>query len=248
MENQPVQDNNQPNENGNQSIKQLLKWQYIAIVVAIIIGLSVLFGYLFSSNGDKGESSSERIETQKIEKKNHSAKDTYVEDNDVYNEENTKHEAKNKKEVKKDSKKEKSSADKPEKTDKPAKTEKPVKTEKAHKEDNTQKAEPETNDFSKMKVYKKIKYMPEFPGGEQKMNAFIAKNLRSQGKKGQVTVSFIVEPNGTLSNVQVKEGIGGACDQEAVRLVKSFPKWEPGRLSQNGKPVRVNINLPINFK
>lgn len=242
MENQPVQDNNQPNENGNQSIKQLLKWQYIAIVVAIIIGLSVLFGYLFSSNGDKGESSSERIETQKIEKKNHSAKDTYVEDNDVYNEENTKHEAKKKKEVKKDSKKEKSSADKPEKTDKPAKTEK------AHKEDNTQKAEPETNDFSKMKVYKKIKYMPEFPGGEQKMNAFIAKNLRSQGKKGQVTVSFIVEPNGTLSNVQVKEGIGGACDQEAVRLVKSFPKWEPGRLSQNGKPVRVNINLPINFK
>lgn len=90
--------------------------------------------------------------------------------------------------------------------------------------------------------------MPEFPGGEQKMNAFIAKNLRSQGKKGQVTVSFIVEPNGTLSNVQVKEGIGGACDQEAVRLVKSFPKWEPGRLSQNGKPVRVVINLPINFK
>lgn len=242
MENQPVQDNNQPNENGNQSIKQFLKWQYIAIVVAIIIGLSVLFGYLFSSNGDKEESSSERIETQKIEKKNHSTQDTYVDDNDGYREENVKHETKKKKEVKKDSKKEKSSANESEKTDKPAKTEK------ANKENKQQKAEPETNDFSKMKVYKKIKYMPEFPGGEQKMNAFIAKNLRSQGKKGQVTVSFIVEPNGTLSNVQVKEGIGGACDQEAVRLVKSFPKWEPGRLSQNGKPVRVVINLPINFK
>ena len=185
MENQPVQDNNQPNENGNQSIKQFLKWQYIAIVVAIIIGLSVLFGYLFSSNGDKEESSSERIETQKIEKKNHSTQDTYVDDNNGYREENVKHETKKKKEVKKDSKKEKSSANKSEKTDKPAKTEK------ANKENKQQKAEPETNDFSKMKVYKKIKYMPEFPGGEQKMNAFIAKNLRSQGKKGQVTVSFI---------------------------------------------------------
>lgn len=232
MENQPVQDNQQPNENGNQSIKQFLKWQHIAIVVAIIIGLSLLFGYLFSGKGTEEEKSSERIETQSVEKQ----------DNDEYYEETVTQEPQKKQEVKKESKKEKTNANKPEKNNKPAKTDN------NKKENKPQKAETESNDFSKMKVYKKTKFMPEFPGGEQKMNAFIAKNLRPQGKKGQVSVSFIVEPNGTISNVQVKDGMGGACDQEAVRLVKSFPKWEPGRLSQNGKAVRVNVILPINFK
>lgn len=270
MENQPVQENK---PNGNNDIKQFLKWQYIAIAVAIIVGLSLLFGYLFSSKGPKEEVKAKAVENQKVEKKS-TPKETYTapiededyldDDEDLWEEEeeyNEKYEVKEK-EVKPAKP---ANADKPKKADKP-KAEKPKadkpkaekqkadkqkadkpKADKPKKEEKPKKVT-EDNDFSKMKVYKKVKCMPEFPGGEQKMNAFIAKNLRPQGKKGQVVVSFIVEPNGTISNVEVEQSLNGACDKEAMRLVKSFPKWTPGSLKQNGKPVRVNMSLPINFK
>jgi len=60
-----------------------------------------------------------------------------------------------------------------------------------------------------------------------------------------VFVTFVVEPNGSISNVKVLRGIGGGCDEEATRVVKNMPSWTPGK--QRGKPVRVQFNLPIRF-
>jgi protein TonB len=66
------------------------------------------------------------------------------------------------------------------------------------------------------------------------------------GVQGKVFVTFVVEIDGSISNVRVLRGIGSGCDDEAVRVVKSMPKWIPGK--QRGVPVRVQFNLPINFK
>lgn len=69
-------------------------------------------------------------------------------------------------------------------------------------------------------------------------------NLNPAG--GVFLPSFIVEPDGSLSDVKVLRGIGGGCDEEAVRVVKSMPRWTPGK--QNGKVVRVAYTLPITFR
>ena len=80
---------------------------------------------------------------------------------------------------------------------------------------------------------------------------FIAENIRypeeakELGIQGKVYVNFVVEADGSISNVNVARGIGGGCDEEAVRVVKLMPKWKPGK--QQGMPVRVQFNLPIKF-
>ena len=66
------------------------------------------------------------------------------------------------------------------------------------------------------------------------------------GIQGKVYVTFVVEVDGSITDVKVLRGIGSGCDDEAVRVVKSMPKWVPGK--QRGVPVRVQFNLPINFK
>lgn len=94
--------------------------------------------------------------------------------------------------------------------------------------------------------------MPAFPGGETKLFEFISKNIkypqlaRETGTQGRVYISFIVEPDGSISHVELLRGIGAGCDEEAMRVVKAMPKWSPGR--QCGKAVRVVYNLPVNFK
>ncbi|MNY27809.1 transport protein TonB [compost metagenome] len=81
---------------------------------------------------------------------------------------------------------------------------------------------------------------------------FIGKTLRyppmarENGVQGRVTVSFVVEKDGSITDVQVLRGIGSGCDEEAVRVVKAMPKWKAGK--QNGKAVRVHFNLPIMFR
>jgi protein TonB len=60
-----------------------------------------------------------------------------------------------------------------------------------------------------------------------------------------VYVTFVVERNGNVTDVKILRGIGGGCDEEAVRVVQNMPKWEPGK--QRGKPVRVQFNMPIKF-
>lgn len=97
-----------------------------------------------------------------------------------------------------------------------------------------------------------VENMPMFPGGEKKMMEYVAKNVKypqlakEMGTQGRVFVSFVVEKDGSISNVELLRGIGNGCDEEAIRVVKSMPKWNPGL--QCGRAVRVSCNLPISFK
>ncbi|MGB1003998.1 MAG: energy transducer TonB [Salibacteraceae bacterium] len=93
---------------------------------------------------------------------------------------------------------------------------------------------------------------PRFPGGEAEMYKFLGQNMkyppkaRDKNVQGRVYISFVVEKDGSISDVKCIRGIGGGCDEEAIRVVKSMPIWTPGE--QDGKIVRVRYNLPIVFK
>lgn len=101
-------------------------------------------------------------------------------------------------------------------------------------------------------VYQIAEEMPEFPGGVEALMDFVGKNVKypEEAKEkeisGRVFMSFVIEKDGSVSNVKVLRGIGGGCDEEAVRVIKGMPKWKPG--IQKGKPVRVSYMMPINFK
>lgn len=101
-------------------------------------------------------------------------------------------------------------------------------------------------------VFLSVEENPEFPGGPAKLLEYIQKNLeypeaaRENEIQGRVFVGFIVEEDGSVSNVKILRGIGYGCDEEAIRLVNSLPKFKPGK--QRGKPIRVQYNLPIVFK
>jgi len=109
----------------------------------------------------------------------------------------------------------------------------------------------EEEEIVEQEIFTIVESMPEFPGGQQAMLEFIARNIkypplaRESGIQGRVFVNFVVEPDGSVSNVKVIRGIGGGCDEEAVRVIQSMPKWTPGR--QRGKAVRVSFNLPVRF-
>lgn len=97
-----------------------------------------------------------------------------------------------------------------------------------------------------------VEQMPTFMGGESELNAFISKNLtypisaQENGIQGRVTIRFVVTASGEISDVKILKGIDPACDKEAVRVVKSMPKWIPGK--QNGRNVAVYFTLPIVFR
>lgn len=94
--------------------------------------------------------------------------------------------------------------------------------------------------------------MPEFPGGYDALRGYLSMNIKyplmaqEVGIKGGVYLSFIVDKDGSISDIKVLSGIGGGCDDEAVRVVEGMPKWSPGK--KRGKPVRVQFYLPINFR
>ena len=100
-------------------------------------------------------------------------------------------------------------------------------------------------------VFLQVDEMPEFPGGYTKLFEYVQKNLkypimaRESNIQGRVFVQFIIEKDGSISNVKVLQGIGEGCDEEAIRLVENMPQFKPGR--NNGKPVRVQYTLPIMF-
>ncbi len=101
-------------------------------------------------------------------------------------------------------------------------------------------------------IYSVVDEMPQFPGGDSAMVAYLTHNLhypqteKEKGIQGKVFVGFVVEKDGIISNVEVKKGIGEECDAEAVRVIKEMPTWNPGK--QNSECVRVSLVLPINFK
>ncbi len=101
-------------------------------------------------------------------------------------------------------------------------------------------------------IFTIVETMPSFPGGQEKLMHYLATNIkypqiaRESNVQGRVYISFVVEPDGSVSNVKVLRGIGAGCDEEAMRVVKAMPRWSPGK--QRGKAVRVSYNLPVNFK
>ncbi len=99
-------------------------------------------------------------------------------------------------------------------------------------------------------IFTIVEQMPEFPGGMEALYQFLAANIKYPGGpddcvSGKIIVSFVIEKDGTVSDAKVVRKLHPAFDAEALRVVKLMPKWEPGR--QEGKPVRVQFNLPINF-
>lgn len=101
-------------------------------------------------------------------------------------------------------------------------------------------------------VFVVVEENPEFEGGMPALYQYLSQNIhypkeaRENHIQGKVFVSFVIEKDGTVSNAKVLRKIGGGCDEEALRVVQAMPKWKPGR--QQGKPVRVQFNLPINFQ
>lgn len=90
-----------------------------------------------------------------------------------------------------------------------------------------------------------IEVKPEFPGGVEAMNSFIKQNFKSpkEGLKAKIYATFIVEKDGSLSDIKIVRDPGYKTGAEAIRVIKLFPKWSPGK--QNNKTVRVLYSLPI---
>lgn len=93
---------------------------------------------------------------------------------------------------------------------------------------------------------------PEFPDGAEALYKYIAENIhypeqaKADGIEGRVLIRFVVMNDGSVANIEVAKGIGGGCDEEAVRVVKGMPKWKPA--IYEGKAVNVQYCIPINFK
>ena len=93
--------------------------------------------------------------------------------------------------------------------------------------------------------------MPSFPGGTSAMKAFLENHLkypeeaREMNIQGTVYLSFVVETDGSITEIVIMRPIGGGCEEEAVRVVKSMPNWNPGK--QTGHAVRVRLSLPVKF-
>ena len=112
----------------------------------------------------------------------------------------------------------------------------------------TSTAQTKKNDM----VFDVVEVMPQYPGGQIAMMKYIMENMKypkqamKEGIQGRVAVSFIVEKDGSISDVKPILSVHPLLNKEAVRVVKSMPKWTPGK--QNGKPVRVRFNVPVMFK
>jgi periplasmic protein TonB len=101
-------------------------------------------------------------------------------------------------------------------------------------------------------LYTILDVFPRFPGGDEARLYFLRNNIRypeialKMGVQGVVMMVFIIEQDGLISHVEVKKGIGGGCDEEALRVTRLMPRWDPGKRS--GRPVRVMVQMPLVFK
>ena len=102
-------------------------------------------------------------------------------------------------------------------------------------------------------VFVVVESMPEFPGGQQALFKYLSENIKypviaqENGIQGRVICQFVVNKDGSIVDVEVvRSGGDPSLDKEAIRVIKSMPKWKPGK--QRGKPVRVKYTVPVNFK
>lgn len=102
------------------------------------------------------------------------------------------------------------------------------------------------------KVFDVVEQMPHFPGGDAALMQFLRENIKypetaeKNGIQGRVICTFVVENDGSVTNVQILRSVDDLLDKEAVRVIQAMPKWVPGK--QNGEPVFVKYTLPITFK
>ena len=112
--------------------------------------------------------------------------------------------------------------------------------------------EPEPEPVKEEEIFVAVEQQPEFPGGTAALTKWLANNVRypqmalENGISGRVIVKFVVEKDGSVSGVTLVRGVDKDLDREAIRVVKSMPKWQPGK--NNGQAVRCYFNLPVNFK
>ena len=113
-------------------------------------------------------------------------------------------------------------------------------------------AQPEPKPEVENKVFDVVEQMPSFPGGMQALMEYLGNNVKypvvaqENGVQGRVVVSFVVERDGSITDVKVVRSVDPSLDKEAVRVVKSMPRWIPGK--QNGQAVRVKYNVPVAFR
>lgn len=109
----------------------------------------------------------------------------------------------------------------------------------------------EEEEVQEMEIFTVVESMPSFPGGDAARMRYLQENIkypqmaRESGIQGTVYVTFVVETNGEVTDIRILRGIGGGCDEEAIRVIEQMPKWNAGM--QRGKPVRVQFNMPIKF-
>lgn len=101
-------------------------------------------------------------------------------------------------------------------------------------------------------VFQVVETMPSFPGGDADLFKFLSTSVKypviaqENGIQGRVICQFVVNKDGSIVDIEVVRSVDPSLDKEAIRVIKSMPKWSPGK--QRGKPVRVKYTLPVNFK
>ena len=110
----------------------------------------------------------------------------------------------------------------------------------------------EEEEESAKQIFTVVEEMPEFPGGQGALLQYLSKSIKypviaqENGIQGRVSCSFVVEKDGSVTDVQVLRGVDPSLDKEAIRVITAMPKWKPGK--QRGKPVRVKYTVPVTFR
>ena len=113
----------------------------------------------------------------------------------------------------------------------------------------TEPVKPKVEEY---KVFEVVEQMPSFPGGDVALMQYLSKNIKyppvaeEMGIQGRVICTFVVERDGSVSDIRIKRSVDPSLDKEAMRVVSAMPKWIPGR--QNGQMVRVKYTLPVTFR
>lgn len=111
---------------------------------------------------------------------------------------------------------------------------------------------PEPTQEETEEIFTVVEQAPEFPGGQSELMKYLSSSIRypeiavENGIQGRVIVQFVVERDGSATQVEIARGVDPSLDKEAIRVVKEMPKWKPGQ--QRGKPVRTKFTLPVQFR
>lgn len=118
--------------------------------------------------------------------------------------------------------------------------------------ENIPAPEPPKHVVEETKIFTVVEQMPMYPGGDAALMGYLRDNIKyptvaaENGVQGRVVVGFVVERDGSITDVNILRGVDPSLDREAMRVVKSMPRWNPGK--QNGSAVRVKYQVPVSFR